>query len=162
MTRKKFVNLLISRGYDKRTASNIANMVRDRGDSYRVIFYNPWKDEYTDEHGDVVDISTILESSAISVFKEIQEDIIAFDFDGNPIQLIYGYDLEEDSLVIFFEEAENMFFNGEMCPIYNIYDILNPNDLYLLKYYKKDMYFYKPSNRWPGTKHIEVIFNPKE
>lgn len=151
----------MSRGYDQRTASNIANIVRDRADSYRVIVYNPWEDEYTDEHGDVVDISTILESSAVSVFEETQEDIITFDLDGNPIQLIYGYDLE-DSLIIFFDEAENMFFNGELFPIYNIYDILNPNDLYLLKYYKKDMYFYKPSNRWPGTKHIEVIFNQKE
>lgn len=126
----------------------------------RVIVYNPWKDEYTDDRGDVVDISTLQESYAVSVFEEIQEDFITFDFDGNPIQLIYGYDLE-DSLIIFFDEAENMFFNGEMCPIYNIYDILNPNDIYLLKYYKKDMYFYKPSNRWPGTRHIEVIFNPK-
>lgn len=161
MTREKFVKLLMSRGYDQRTASNIANIVRDRADSYRVIVYNPWEDEYTDEHGDVVDISTILESSAVSVFEETQEDIITFDLDGNPIQLIYGYDLE-DSLIIFFDEAENMFFNGELFPIYNIYDILNPNDLYLLKYYKKDMYFYKPSNRWPGTKHIEVIFNQKE
>ena len=147
MTRKNFVNLLMSRGYDKRTASNIANIVRDRGDSYRVIFYNPWEDEYTDERGDVVDISTIIESSAVSVFKETQEDVITFDFDGNPIQLIYGYDVE-DSLTILFDEAENMFFNGELFPIYNIYDILNPNDIYLLKYYKNDMYFYKPSNRW--------------
>ncbi len=127
----------------------------------RVIVYNPWEDEYTDERGDVVDISTIIESSAVSVFKETQEDVITFDFDGNPIQLIYGYDVE-DSLTIFFDEAENMFFNGELFPIYNIYDILNPNDIYLLKYYKKDMYFYKPSNRWLGIKHVEVIFNPKE
>lgn len=127
----------------------------------RIIVYNPWTYEYTDDHGDIVDISTILDSYDISVFEETQENVITFDFDGNPIQLIYGYDLE-DSLIIFFDEAENMFFNGEMFPIYNIYDILNPNDIYLLKRYKRDMYFYKPSNRLPGTTHIEVIFNPKE
>ena len=102
----------------------------------RVIIYNPWEDKYTDDRGDVVDISTILDSYDISVFEETQEDVITFDFDGNPIQLIYGYDLE-DSLIIFFDEAENMFFNGELFPIYNIYDILNPNDIYLLKRYKR-------------------------
>ena len=47
----------------------------------RVIVYNPWKDEYTDDRGDVVDISTILDSYDISVFEETQEDVITFDFD---------------------------------------------------------------------------------
>lgn len=118
----------------------------------RVIFYNPREDVYVDDCGDYVNnINDLISHNDIDQFQKMQQDMILYTFNGQPIELIYAWEDE----VYFYYEENNRLTDSEGWEILNPLEIITPNEFFLLRHTKEDLTVYRPRCRT-----FDVVYVP--
>lgn len=73
---------------------------------------------------------------------------------------IYDLNLEDEyeSMTIFYDSERNVFMDEGGYIVYNIYDYVTPNQLFIFREKQDDMFFKNYSDRMESMVYVELIY----